>query len=85
MLTIDAKVQQAAEESLKNNIEDIKNGKYGKSYDVKTASAVAINVNTGEVIAMCSYPDFEPELFINGISSEKWKEYTEERAKCINK
>lgn len=85
MLTIDAKVQQKAEESLRTNIEKIKNGEYGKAYDVKTGSAVAINVKTGEIIAMCSYPDFEPELFINGISTEKWKEYTQERKKCINK
>lgn len=85
MLTIDAKVQQRAEESLKSNIEKIKNGEYGTAYDVKTGSAIALNVKTGEVIAMCSYPDFEPELFINGISNEKWNEYIEERKKCFNK
>jgi len=79
VLTIDSKVQQRAEESLKTNIEKIKSGEYGTAYNVETASAIAINVNTGEIIAMCSYPDFEPQLFVNGISQEKWDEYTQER------
>lgn len=79
VLTIDSKVQQRAEESLKTNIEKIKAGEYGTAYNVETASAIAINVNTGEVIAMCSYPDFEPQLFVNGISQEKWNQYTQER------
>jgi len=84
VLTIDSKVQQKAEESLKNNIEKIKNGEYGESYNVETGSAIAISVETGEIIAMCSYPDFEPELFVNGISQEKWDEYTSERKKCFD-
>ena len=86
VLTIDSKVQQKAEESLKTNIEKIRAGEYGTAYDVKTGSAVAINVKTGEMIAMCSYPDFEPQLFVDGISQEKWNEYTEVgRSALINR
>ena len=36
VLTIDSKVQQRAEESLKENIENIRNGVYGEAYDIKT-------------------------------------------------
>lgn len=78
MLTIDAKVQQVAENSLKNNIEKINNGGFGETRKVETGAAVVLNVKTGEVIAMVSYPDFEPQLFVQGISNEKWKEYTQE-------
>lgn len=78
MLTIDAKVQQIAENSLKTNIEKINNGDFGEKRTVDSGAAVVLNVKTGEVIAMVSYPDFEPELFVQGISNEKWKEYTEE-------
>jgi len=86
VLTIDSRVQQKAEESLKDNIAKIKAGEYGTVYNVETASAFAINVNTGEIIAMCSYPDFEPELFVNGISQEKWDEYTKEgKSALINR
>ncbi len=77
VLTIDAKVQQAAEQALKTNIEKINNGELGEVRKVDTGSAVVLNVKTGEVIAMVSYPDFEPQLFVQGISNEKWNEYTE--------
>lgn len=85
-LTIDAKIQEAAEKSLIQTIEKICNGGFGKTYDAKTGSAVVMNVKTGEVIALCSYPDFEPQLFVDGISTEKWLEYTqEEKSALINR
>lgn len=86
VLTIDANLQKVAEDSLKTTIEKICDGGFGKVYDAKNGSAVAINVKTGEVIAMCSYPDFEPQLFVDGISTEKWDEYTqEERSALLNR
>ena len=77
-LTIDAKVQQAAEQSLKTNIEKINTGGFGEIREVDSGCAVVLNVKTGEVIALVSYPDFEPQLFVDGISTEKWNEYTQE-------
>ena len=86
ILTIDAKIQEAAEKSLKENIEKINSGAYGAKHESETGVAVVLDVKTGEVIAMCSYPDFEPELFLNGISTAKWKEYTEEgKSALINR
>ncbi len=86
MLTIDANLQKVAEESLKSTIEKICNGGFGNAYDAKSGAAVAINVKTGEIIAMCSYPDFEPQLFVDGISNEKWNEYTQEgRSALLNR
>lgn len=78
VLTIDANIQDVAEKSLKDTINKICNGEFGKAYNAKTGSAVVMNVKTGEVIAMCSYPDFEPQLFVDGISNDKWSEYTKE-------
>ncbi len=83
ILTIDAKVQQATEESLKNTIEKIKTGGFGEKREVNAGCAVVLNVKTGEVISMYSYPDFEPQLFVQGISTEKWNEYTEENTKAL--
>jgi len=77
-LTVDARIQETAEKTLKETIEKICNGGFGKAYDAKTGSAVVMNVKTGEIIALCSYPDFEPQLFVDGISDEKWDEYTME-------
>ena len=76
VLTIDANLQQATETALKNNIEKINSGGFAEQRDVGAGAAVVLDVKTGEVLALASYPDFEPQLFINGISTEKWNEYT---------
>ena len=34
-----------------------------------------MNVKTGEVLAMASYPDYDPSKFIDGISTQDWNEY----------
>ena len=80
VLTIDANLQQVTENALKNNIEKIRNGGYGKVYGAEAGTAVVMNVKTGEILAMASYPDFEPQLFVDGISSEKYNEYISEQA-----
>lgn len=80
VLTIDANLQKVTEEALKNNIEKIRSGGYGKVYNADAGSVVVMNVKTGEVLAMTSYPDFEPQLFVNGISQEKYNEYISEEA-----
>lgn len=76
VLTIDANLQAIAENALKKNIEEIKSGKFGEKSDADAGSVVVMNVNTGEVLAIASYPDYEPQLFVNGISNEKYAEYT---------
>lgn len=88
VLTIDSQLQKIAEEALKDNIEKIKNGGFGKSYNAKGGSCVVMNVKTGEVLAMASYPDYNPQSFADGISNEEWKSYNENKSypllnKCI--
>lgn len=76
VLTIDSKLQKIAEDALKNNVEKIKSGGFGKTYDAKGGSCVVMNVKTGEVLAMASYPDYSPQSFANGISNEEWNSYS---------
>lgn len=80
VLTIDSKLQKITEEALKDNIEKIKSGGFGKAYEAKGGSCVVMNVKTGEVLAMASYPDYNPQSFANGISSEEWKSYSENKS-----
>lgn len=75
ILTIDANLQQVMQDTLKNSIESIQNS---EKVNVTGASAVVMNVNNGEVLAMASYPDFNPQDFVGGISEEKWNYYTKE-------
>jgi len=86
VLTIDANLQQATETALKNNIEKISTGGFSEQRDVSAGAAVVLDVKTGEILALASYPDFEPQLFINGISTEKWDEYTGgEKSALVNR
>lgn len=75
ILTIDSKLQAITEEALKANIEKIASGGFGRVYGADAGSAVVLNVKTGEVIAMASYPDYNPSDFVNGIDTDTWNYY----------
>ena len=36
----------------------------GKVYNPKGAASIVINVKTGEILAMASYPSYEPKDFL---------------------
>lgn len=75
ILTIDANLQNVTENTLKNSIQSIS---AAEGVTVTGGSAVVMKVKTGEVLAMASYPDFNPQDFVGGISTEKWTYYTKE-------
>ena len=75
ILTIDSKLQATAEQALKNNIERIANGAFGKASPADAGVAVVLNVKTGEVLAMASNPDYDPSAFVNGIDENTWNYY----------
>ena len=83
-LTIDSKLQKIADESLEKAMTGIRDGgafksewgdfSYGRTYpSAYSGAAVAVDVKTGEVLALSSYPSYDPNLFATGISSEDWK------------
>lgn len=81
ILTIDANLQAATETALKNDIEKIRNGEFGKAYDATGGAMVVMNVKTGEVLAMASYPDYDPSKFTFGIDPETWNIYKDSNMK----
>ncbi len=86
VLTIDANLQKITEDALAANIQKITSGGFGKVYDAKAGAAVVMNVNTGEVLAMASYPNYNPADFVGGISTEAWNNYVNNEAKpLVNK
>ena len=81
-LTIDSDLQKVAEEALEKAIKATASGgvfesKYGnmklrKYENCGSGAAVAIDVETGDVLAMASYPDYDPNIFAEGISNSAW-------------
>lgn len=59
-LSIDARIQFLLENTLRR---------------AGRAAGVVMDVRTGEVLAMASVPDYDPNAFIPSITPEKWKEY----------
>ena len=66
VLTIDYELQKVAMESLERNIELIKKRKDNRRNfgDAYAGAAVAIDVNTGEVLLMASYPSYDPMIYL---------------------
>ncbi|MBU5636348.1 penicillin-binding protein 2 [Geomonas sp. Red69] len=62
MLTIDLDLQKAAEQALGD----------------QAGAAVAMDVNTGEILAFVSSPDFDPAHFTGRMPPEVWKKYLED-------
>lgn len=77
ILTIDASLQEVAENALEKNIKKIASGGFGEKKDAKSGAVVVMNVRTGEVLALASYPDYEPGLFVSGISQKVYDSYQE--------
>ena len=72
VLTIDANLQKVTEEALANCVEKIKSGGFAETYDARGGSAVVMDVNTGDVLAMASYPSYEPQWFVGKLETDKW-------------
>ena len=49
-----------------------------------SAAAVVMDVNNGEVYALCSHPSFNPNLFSSGLPADLWEELLANPAKPLN-
>lgn len=67
VLTIDHKVQKAAEEALARSSQEALRQGYGEA---RAGAAVAIDVRSGAVLAMASYPGFDP-VKLSGVLPQK--------------
>jgi penicillin-binding protein 2 len=70
VLTIDARVQQAAEDALRAQLASLATGKYRNA---RAGAAVAIDPRTGEILALASEPGYDPGWFVPKISEENWR------------
>jgi len=63
VLTLDANLQKQAE----------------RAFGDQAGAAVAMDVNSGEVLAFVSNPGFDPALFSGKLPADKWREYLEDK------
>ncbi len=66
LLTIDPKLQAAAEKVIANSLQYVNNRRRGSGLpeeQVPRGALVALNPKTGEILAMASYPTFDPNIF----------------------
>lgn len=80
-LTIDTRLQSAARDALKMNLE-YWNRYLG--YTLSTSgSVVALNVKTGEILAMVSYPNYENNRMSKVIPGYYYNQLTQDQAKPL--
>lgn len=76
-LTIDKDIQYAAEQALKDTMESIRTSKADPYPGATRGAVVAVEVNTGRILASVSYPNYNPNIFaISGqLTNAQTKEY----------
>jgi len=74
-ITIDIDLQKVVEEILSKSIMTIRQQKVPNSkdyYKVPGGVVVVLDAKNGEVLAMASYPTYDPSVFTGGISVSDW-------------
>lgn len=81
-LTIDIDAQAVAEASLAKQIEITRSTPdYKYEYPpVPGGAAILMQPDTGQVLAMASYPSYDPNIFVPTITEEQWKALQSEDA-----
>ncbi|HEY9474137.1 MAG TPA: penicillin-binding protein 2 [Mycobacteriales bacterium] len=81
--SIDAGVQAVAEKALLDQITQSRatfDYKNGQNFAAPSGAAVVMDPRTGRIIAMASYPSFDPTQFVGGISQSALNSLTSEQS-----
>jgi len=74
VLSIDSKIQKGTEDALAWGIDLA----HQKNYPASGASAVVMNPQTGEIVAMASLPTYDPKVWVGGMSDAAYQDLTAE-------
>jgi penicillin-binding protein 2 len=71
-LTIDSRIQEDAKKFTDSYLAQLRQNP--NTQLVRNAYAVAIEVKTGKVVAMLSYPEYDPNIWVKGLDKNSWKQ-----------
>jgi len=74
-LTLDLGLQKAAEESLRASMEEAESPR---------GVAIAMNPQTGEILAMVSLPTYDNNVFVEGVTQSDWERWQDAHRPLIN-
>jgi len=67
--TIDAKLQSVVEKQLVAAVQRAQ----GQGYPGDSGAAVVVDVRNGQILAMASYPTYDPGIWVGGVSQKQYK------------
>ncbi|MDP9395609.1 MAG: penicillin-binding protein 2 [Actinomycetota bacterium] len=80
---LDAKVQAVAERELREAIHRARTqgdiNKNGKRFKADSGAVVVLDVQTGGVVAMASWPTYDPNVWVGGITTKEYRALTSKR------
>ncbi len=77
VLTLDSEVQKKTEQALRYGIELAHRD---QKWRANGAAAVVMDVRNGQLVAIASYPTFDPDIWTDGLNDEEWKELSDPQA-----
>lgn len=85
-LTIDLDLQRVVAESLERNIARIREYDHRKNFgDANAGAVVVMDVNTGEILSMVSYPDFDSRIFLENDAASINELWSNPEAPVVNR
>lgn len=76
VLSLDARMQEETEQKIDQQLKYLRTEAPGRlrAPNAKTAYAVAMEVDTGKVVTMVSFPDYDPNVWNNPIDDKTYKD-----------